>query len=163
MDCVHEPIYIPESMAVMKVLHTFRSEVVHEAVVLDEYGGFSGLLTLHDILEELVGLMPSGEEEKQEEQNRIIKRNDTTWLVEGLLSIEEFKKHFNIDEDLPGENDDLYKTLAGFITYCFGRLPKETETYSWQNFTFEVMDIDNVRIDKVMVTVHPITEESDPE
>lgn len=73
-ESVHKPIYIPESMDIMKVVHVFREHSVHEVAVLDEYGNFSGILTLHDILEELVGIMPAGEEEKKEEANRIIQR-----------------------------------------------------------------------------------------
>ena len=96
--------------------------------------------------------MPAGEEEKQEEANRIIRRGPNQWLMEGLLTIEEFKDFFDLDEDLPGEEDDLYKTLAGFITYEIGRIPAETDTCTWQHFTFEVMDMDNLRVDKILVT-----------
>lgn len=110
-------------MDIMQILKVFRENGVHEAAVLDEYGNFSGIVTLHDILEELVGIMPSGEEEKKEEANRIIRRNDTQWLVEGLLPIEDFKDYFEVDDELPGEEDDLYKTLAGFVTYEIGRIP----------------------------------------
>ena len=151
-DSLRRPIYVPESMDIMKVVQTFREHGVHEAVVLDEYGSLSGIVTLHDILEELLGIMPAGEEEKQEEANRIIRRGPGEWLMEGLLTIEEFKDFFDLDEDLPGEEDDLYKTLAGFVTYKIGRIPTETDTCSWKNFTFEVMDMDNLRVDKILVT-----------
>ena len=136
-ESVHKPIYIPESMDIMKVVHVFREHSVHEVAVLDEYGNFSGILTLHDILEELVGIMPAGPNE---------------WLMEGLLTIEEFKDFFDIEEDLPEEDEDLYKTLGGLMTYGVGRIPRETDTYEWENFTFEVMDMDNLRVDKILVT-----------
>lgn len=151
-ESVHKPIYIPESMDIMKVVHVFREHSVHEVAVLDEYGNFSGILTLHDILEELVGIMPAGEEEKKEEANRIIQRGPNEWLMEGLLTIEEFKDFFDIEEDLPEEDEDLYKTLGGLMTYGVGRIPRETDTYEWENFTFEVMDMDNLRVDKILVT-----------
>ena len=151
-DSLRRPIYVPESMDIMKVVQTFREHGVHEAVVLDEYGSLSGIVTLHDILEELLGIMPAGEEEKQEEANRIIRRGPGEWLMEGLLTIEEFKDFFDLDEDLPGVEDDLYKTLAGFVTYKIGRIPTETDACSWKNFTFEVMDMDNLRVDKILVT-----------
>ena len=150
-----KPTYVPESMDIMQILKVFRENGVHEAAVLDEYGNFSGIVTLHDILEELVGIMPSGEEEKKEEANRIIRRNDTQWLVEGLLPIEDFKDYFEVDDELPGEEDDLYKTLAGFVTYEIGRIPHETDTCTWQEFTFEVVDMDNLRVDKLLVTRTP--------
>ena len=149
---LRRPTYVPESMDIMKAVQVFREQGVHEAAVLDEYGSLSGIVTLHDILEELVGIMPAGEEEKQEEANRIIRRGPNQWLMEGLLTIEEFKDFFDLDEDLPGEEDDLYKTLAGFITYEIGRIPAETDTCTWQHFTFEVMDMDNLRVDKILVT-----------
>lgn len=161
---VQKPVFVPESMDIMKVVPVFREHSVHEAAVLDEYGNFSGLLTLHDILEELVGSMPSGEKEKKENDNRIVQRGPNEWLMEGLLTIEEFKDFFNLEDDLPGEEDDLYKTLAGFVTYGVGRIPKETDTYVWNEFTFEVMDMDNLRVDKILVTrQEPEEKEEDTE
>ena len=161
---VQKPVFVPESMDIMKVVPVFREHSVHEAAVLDEYGNFSGLLTLHDILEELVGSMPSGEKEKKENDNRIIQRGPNEWLMEGLLTIEEFKDFFELEDDLPGEEDDLYKTLAGFVTYGVGRIPKETDTYVWNEFTFEVMDMDNLRVDKILVTrQEPEEKEEDTE
>ena len=155
---VQKPVFVPESMDIMKVVPVFREHSVHEAAVLDEYGNFSGLLTLHDILEELVGSMPSGEKEKKENDNRIVQRGPNEWLMEGLLTIEEFKDFFELEDDLPGEEDDLYKTLAGFVTYGVGRIPKETDTYVWNEFTFEVMDMDNLRVDKILVTRQEVKE-----
>lgn len=158
---VQKPVFVPESMDIMKVVPVFREHSVHEAAVLDEYGNFSGLLTLHDILEELVGSMPSGEKEKKENDNRIVQRGPNEWLMEGLLTIEEFKDFFELEDDLPGEEDDLYKTLAGFVTYGVGRIPKETDTYVWNEFTFEVMDMDNLRVDKILVTRQELEEKEE--
>lgn len=160
-QCLRKPVMVPESISLMKLLEVFRSEGIHEAVVLDEYGGFSGFITLHDIMERLVGLLPSGEAEIKEEENRILRRSENTWLVDGLLNIDEFKDFFHINKPLPGEEEDLYKTMGGFLTYLFGRIPKETDTCVWDTYTFEIMDMDNVRIDKVMVTYEPPTEESE--
>lgn len=150
--CMRKPVLVPESLSLMKVLSTFREEGTHEAIVLDEYGGMSGMITFHDIMEEIVGLMPSGEEEKKEEENRIVQREDGTYLVDGLISIEELKEYFEVDELLPGEEDDLYKTLGGFVTYLIGRIPKEANRCHYGSLQFEVMDMDNTRVDKVMVT-----------
>ena len=150
--CMRKPVLVPESLSLMKVLSTFREEGTHEAIVLDEYGGMSGMITFHDIMEEIVGLMPSGEEEKKEEENRIVQREDGTYLVDGLISIEELKEYFEVDELLPGEEDDLYKTLGGFVTYLIGRIPKEANRCYYGPLQFEVMDMDNTRVDKVMVT-----------
>ena len=156
--CMRKPVLVPESLSLMKVLSTFREEGTHEAIVLDEYGGMSGMITFHDIMEESVGLMPSGEEEKKEEENRIVQRDDGTYLVDGLISIEELKEYFEVDELLPGEEDDLYKTLGGFVTYLIGRIPKEANRCHYGPLQFEVMDMDNTRVDKVMVTRKVVVE-----
>lgn len=150
--CMRKPVLVPESLSLMKVLSIFREEGTHEAIVLDEYGGMSGMITFHDIMEEIVGLMPSGEEEKKEEENRIVQRDDGSYLVDGLISIEELKEYFKVDELLPGEEEDLYKTLGGFVTYLIGRIPKEANRCHYGPLQFEVMDMDNTRVDKVMVT-----------
>lgn len=160
--CMRKPVLVPESLSLMKVLSTFREEGTHEAIVLDEYGGMSGMITFHDIMEEIVGLMPSGEEEKKEEENRIVQREDGTYLVDGLISIEELKEYFEVDELLPGEEEDLYKTLGGFVTYLIGRIPKEANRCHYGPLQFEVMDMDNTRVDKVMVT-RKVAVESSPD
>ena len=138
--CMRKPVLVPESLSLMKVLSTFREEGTHEAIVLDEYGGMSGMITFHDIME------------KKEEENRIVQREDGTYLVDGLISIEELKEYFEVDELLPGEEEDLYKTLGGFVTYLIGRIPKEANRCHYGPLQFEVMDMDNTRVDKVMVT-----------
>lgn len=95
--------------------------------------------------------MPVGEEEKAEEANKIVQRGLNEWLVDGLVSIEEFKDFFQIDDDLPEEDEDLYKTLGGLVTYGVGRIPRELDIYKWKNFTFEVIDMDNLRVDKILI------------
>lgn len=152
MDTVYKPLLIPETLILTRVLTFFKTKGVHEAVVIDEYGTLSGLVTLHDVLEEIVGDMPGDIEDILEEQNKFIPRSDHSWLVEGLCTIDEFRAYFHIEEELPGEAEDYYKTLAGFITYLLGYIPKETEKARYGRFIFEVVDCDNRRIDKVLVT-----------
>ncbi len=152
MDTVYKPLLIPETLILTRVLTFFKTKGVHEAVVIDEYGTLSGLVTLHDVLEEIVGDMPGDIEDILEEQNKFIPRTNHSWLVEGLCSIDEFRAYFHIKEELPGEAEDYYKTLAGFITYLLGYIPKETEKAEYGRFIFEVVDCDNRRIDKVLVT-----------
>lgn len=152
METVHAPVYIPETLTLTKVLKLFRTRGVHEAIVIDEYGTLSGLITLHDVLEEIVGDMPGDKEDILEEQNKFIRRSENSWLVEGLCSIDDFREYFHIEDELPGEAEGYYKTLGGFITYLLGYIPKETEKARYGIFTFEVMDCDNRRVDKVLVT-----------
>ena len=152
LENVHAPVYIPETLTLTKVLKLFKSRGVHEAIVIDEYGTLSGLITLHDVLEEIVGDMPGDREDMLEEQNKFIRRSENSWLVEGLCSIDDFREYFHMEEELPGEAEGYYKTLGGFITYLLGYIPKETEKAVYGPFTFEVMDCDNHRVDKVLVT-----------
>lgn len=153
MEKVYDPLYIPETLILTKVLKFFKKKGVHEAIVIDEYGTLSGLITLHDVLEEIIGDMPGDREDILEEQNKFIRRTENSWLVEGLCSIDEFREYFHIEDELPGEAEGYYKTLGGFITYLLGYIPKETEKAAYGQFTFEVMDCDNRRVDKVLVTV----------
>ena len=106
--------------------------------------------------------MPSGEEERQEEENRIVEREDGTWLVDGLLDVDEFKEFFHIVKELPREEDDLYKTLGGLMNLLFGRIPREGDKTSWDGYTFEIVDMDNTRIDKILVSyVEPVVEQTE--
>ncbi len=155
MDTVHQPLFIPETLILTKLLQLFRTRGTHEAIVIDEYGTLAGLVTLHDVLEEIVGDMPSGQEDILEEQNKFIRRTEHSWLVEGLCSIDDFREYFHIEDELPGEAEAYYKTLGGFITYLLGYIPKETEKVTYDRFTFEVVDCDNRRVDKVLVTEGP--------
>ncbi len=155
MDTVHQPLFIPETLILTKLLQLFRTRGTHEAIVIDEYGTLAGLVTLHDVLEEIVGDMPSGQEDILEEQNKFIRRSEHSWLVEGLCSIDDFREYFHMEDELPGEAEAYYKTLGGFITYLLGYIPKETEKVTYDRFTFEIVDCDNRRVDKVLVTEGP--------
>jgi len=110
-----------------------------------------GLVTLHDILEQLVGDMP----EEEDDNPGIIQRDDNSWLIDGLLPIEEFKEVFDINE-MPGDDKDHYQTLGGFITSYLGNMPKTGETFEWAGLKFEIVDMDRMRIDKVIVTRLPL-------
>lgn len=160
LSSILKPLMIPESIPLVKILKLLKEEGVHEAIVLDEFGSFSGLITLHDILEEIVGNMPANEKERREEENRIVKRNENSWYIDGLLNVDEFREYFNITALLPGEDSDLYKTLGGFITYIIGRIPKEADTIEVGPYSFEVADMDNTRVDKILLTYHPELEEN---
>lgn len=147
-DCVRTPMFIPKSMQSFKVLESFRESGTHEAVVLDEFGGVVGFLTMKDIISEVVGDISQGEEE---DPLQIIQRDATSWLVDGLLPIDEFKEHFDL-QALPEEERDHYQTMGGFITSYLGYIPAVSEKFSWNAFLFEIVDMDRVRIDKVLVT-----------
>jgi putative hemolysin len=139
---MRDPLFVPESMSASKVLDLFRESATHIAFVIDEYGGFKGLVTIQDILEEIVGDV--------EEEDQPVQRADGSWLLDGMTSVDDFKDLLKIDE-IPGENDD-FETLGGFIMMQQGKIPSTGEWFEWRSFRFEVVDMDGNRVDKVMVT-----------
>jgi len=154
---LRQPLYVPESMRAMKVLELFKQTRTHIALVLDEYGSMQGLITLNDILEAIVGDIPSSD---MPDVPMIVKRADGSWLVDGMLPVEDFKKHFQIAE-LPNEETGEYQTLGGFVMMHMERIPKPTEQFEWDGLRFEVIDMDGHRVDKVLVmrTRPPLTHE----
>lgn len=143
-----KPLFIPESMDGLKVLELFKKSGTHMALVADEYGNTQGLLSLTDILEEIVGDIPTINELTEKE---ITKRADGTSLVDGLVSVEEFKEYFHIKK-LPGERTGIYHTIGGFITTKIGRIPVSGDNFQLANLKFEVMDMDGNRVDKILIS-----------
>lgn len=153
-ECIHTPMFIPKSMPSFKVLENFQESGNHQAIVLDEFGGVVGFITMKDIVSEVLGDISLSEDP---EPVQIIKRDDNSWLVDGLLPIDEFKDHFDLDE-LPDEDRDHYQTMGGFITSYLDYIPVAAENFIWNGFKFEIVDMDRVRIDKILVTKLPSEE-----
>jgi putative hemolysin len=145
---LRKPLYVPETMPALKVLEAFKKSGTQIALVVDEYGSIQGLVTLKDILEAIVGDIPSAEELAEPQA---VQREDGSWLLDGMLPIEEFKELLGIDE-LPGEGQGLYQTVAGFVIAQLGRIPVAADHFEWGGLRFEVMDMDGNRVDKVLVT-----------
>ncbi len=143
------PVFVPESLEVFRLLELFRQSRETIAVVTSEYGGIEGLVTLKDILEALVGELPS-EREGESDEPKAVQEDERSWLVDGLLPIEEFKSIFNLDE-LPGEEEGRFDTLAGFVVTHMGRIPSVPERFEWNGMVFEVIDLDGKRVDKIRV------------
>jgi putative hemolysin len=139
------PLFVPESMHALKVLELFKQTGMHMALLIDEYGGIEGLVTLDDILEAIVGDIPTADELLAPP---IVRREDGSWLIDGLLPVDEFKALFDI-EALPEE--DGYQTLGGFVVTQIGRIPMVSDHFEWDKLRFEVVDMDGNRIDKVLV------------
>ncbi len=148
---LHKPLFVPRSMEILRVLEKFKASGVHEAMVLDEYGGVIGFLTLDDLLGELIGDESTTTSPSEAEHPQIVPRDDHTWTVDGLCPIDEFKKMFDIDE-LPDEEHDHYQTMGGFVTSCFGHIPHVHERCHWQDFTFEIKKMDRARVDTIIMT-----------
>lgn len=148
---IKKPLFIPRATETFRVLEKFRESSVHEAVVLDEYGGVIGFITLGDIVEEIIGETPRSDEP---ENPQITPRSENSWYIDGLCSIDDFKEKFDIDE-LPREARDHYQTMGGFLTSYFGYIPKVGEKCVWDGFAFEILRLDRARIAKLMVVHDP--------
>ncbi len=145
-DLTREPVYFHEGMSIYKVLEQMKVKKISRALICDEFGDFVGMVTLKDIFEGLVGNMDNEEDEPE-----IIKRaNNGGWLVDGQCSLYDMLCYFDCGDLY--EASGGYHTLAGLILDRLQRIPRSGDTLEWNGFTFEIMDMDGARIDKVLVT-----------
>lgn len=144
-DLAKPAYFIPETMLASRALEVLKKNNTEMLLVVDEFGGVQGLLTINDILEEIVGVLEG-------EEPQATQRQDGSWLLDGMLEVDEFKEIFNL-KDLPHE--DEYETLSGFIMTSLGRLPQAADHFEWNNLRFEVIDMDGRRVDKILVTSKP--------
>jgi putative hemolysin len=145
------PLFVPGTVSALKMLELFKESTFHLALVIDEYGGLQGVLTIADVVEEIIG----GELLSAEsEQPRAVQRDDGSWLLDGLMAIDEVKEVLGLRE-LPGENEGDYQTLGGFIMAQFGRIPEAADHLELAGLRFEVVDMDGHRVDKVLVMPAP--------
>jgi len=149
------PMFVPESMPALHVLEQFRESRIHTALVIDEYGGFQGLVTLFDILESIVGEIPDAGDTSDLE---VTQREDGSWLVDGMLPVDELKEIFHLST-LPGEERGYYQTVGGFLMTFLGRIPVASDHFVWSGLRFEVMDMDGLRVDKVLIVPQSAREE----
>jgi len=147
-DFVQEPIYVPENMAALKVLDNFQTSGVHLAVVVDEFGGITGMVTDYDILEAIVGEIP---EDSADTDSLAIQRDDGSWLFDGLIVIDQLEEILEIS-DILGEGRAAYQTLSGFVMSQLGRIPKTGAKFTFAGYEFEVVDMDGRRVDRVLVS-----------
>ncbi len=154
------PLFVPESKPALSLLDDLKASESNFAVVLDEYGGFSGMITPYDLLNELVGDVTNIGDEPNDEDDILI-RDDGSWSFDGLVDIEEFKETIGVRE-LPDEDRVGYQTLAGFILSYRGAIPAIGEQFDWNGFHFEIADMDGLRIDRVIVSrIDPTGEDQD--
>jgi putative hemolysin len=147
-SATEDALFMAESMPALKLLEMFKKSGKHFAIVIDEYGGLSGIVTVVDLLESIVGDLPDEHEHAPE---GAIKREDGTWLIDGVLSLSKVS-------DLVLEMDenffpDDYQTLGGFMMGELGHIPRAGERLMWKGWWFEVMDMDGNRVDKVLVSL----------
>jgi len=144
-DLLRPAFYIPETMFAARALEIFKEKGTEMLLIIDEFGGLQGLLTITDIVEEIVGQI-------EIEEPQATQRQDGSWLLDGMLEVDEFKEIFNL-RILPHE--DEYETLSGFMMVSLGRVPQTADHFEWQGLNFEVIDMDGHRVDKVLVTTLP--------
>lgn len=147
MAAMQQAAFVPRSMPALQVMDHIKQSGSHIVLVVDEYGGIEGLLTHHDLLEAIAGDMPYG---KTPAEPKAVQRKDGSWLIDGMMSVDEFKEIFRL-ENLPGEKRDAFQTVGGFLFTQMGRVPSVSEFFDWNGFRFEIVDMDGKRIDKVLV------------
>lgn len=144
---IRKALTIPETIPVLKSLESFKESGIHIALIIDEYGSLQGLVTMNDILESIVGDIPTHEEK---ESPMAVRRDDGSWLVDGMQGVDDFKELMGLGA-LPGEGEDTFQTLGGFVMTQLGRIPKAGDRFITGRVSYEVMDMDGNRVDKVLV------------
>lgn len=141
-------LFVPENNTAYQVLEKFKQSGVHSCFIVDEYGTVMGMLTLNDILEAIVGDIPQADIEDYE----IIERDDGSFLIDAQIPFYDFLTRFEKTEWM-NEGEQEFDTLAGFILHELERIPKTTDKLEWKGFSFEIIDMDGHRIDKVLVNI----------
>ncbi len=144
---MHKPIFVHESAHALKVLESFRRSGLQMALVIDEYGTIEGIITLTDILEAIVGDIAS---EEAPEEPLIIQQQKDTWLVEGMLPVDELKAFFHLRK-LPGEHSGRFQTLGGFAMANLRRVPSAGDLFKCCGYSFEVVDMEGRRVRRMLI------------
>ncbi|HEU4555910.1 MAG TPA: hemolysin family protein [Chitinophaga sp.] len=155
---IRKPLFVPENNSAYQVLEKFKETQIHAAFIVDEYGTFLGMITLNDILEAIVGDMPDA---GQLDDYEMTKRDDGSYLVDAQIPFYDFLSEFD-KEDWMAEFEQEFDTLAGFILHHLEHIPQTGEKFEWRGFTFEIVDMDVHRIDKVLVYT-PVPREEEGE
>ncbi len=145
-----QPVFVPETITALELLETFRKSHTLTAVVIDEFGGVVGIVTMNDVLEAIVGDLPAS----QATEDRVVVRDDGSMLLDGELPASDFQELLALS-DFPADELGTYQTVAGFVLARLERLPVEGEKFEWDGYIFEVIDMDGRRIDKVLATRKP--------
>ena len=153
---IRPPYFVPETKKIDDLLRDFQENKVHIAIVVDEFGGTSGLITLEDILEEIVGEI---NDEYDEEEKSYTRMNANTYIFEGKTLLSDFYKILDIDDDTFEEVEGDADSLAGLLLEIKGDFPELNEKIDYQNFTFAVTELDGHRISKIKVVIHEKSEE----
>lgn len=138
--------YFPETMNAYTALEKFKESKIHQGLVVDEYGSMVGIVTINDVFDTLVGDIS---EDDGQISYEIFAREDGSWLIDGQYPWDDFLKEFEIDDD--SHTREGFHTISGFVLHILGELPKTGEVIKWNNFSLEVIDMDGMRIDKILI------------
>lgn len=145
-----EPIYVPETETALELLELFRRSVTHIALIVDEFGSVEGLVTMNDVMKAIVGEIAMSESSER----NVVVREDGSVLLSGSLSSAEFREILGLKPAAADERGS-YETLGGFVLFRLERLPNEGDNFNWENYVFEVVDMDGRRVDKILVSRRP--------
>ncbi|MFL5787091.1 MAG: hemolysin family protein [Flavisolibacter sp.] len=154
-DLMKPALFVPENITAFQVMERFKESKMHSCFIVDEYGSLQGMITLNDILEAIVGEIA---EASDEEGYEILKREDGSFLIDAQIPFYDFLSYFNRTDWL-NEEEHQFDTLAGCILHELERIPSAGEKLKWRDFSFEVLDMDGHRIDKVLVILKEKKEE----
>ncbi len=146
------PLIVSDKLTAIQLLESFKKSGKHIAIITDEFGAVQGLVTLIDVLEAIVGDLPSPGQRNQPEAK---KRDDGSWLIDATLATSELKTLLGLTIELPHEDAAEFQTLGGFVVTHFGRIPAAGDHFDWSGWRFEVVDMDRRRVDKVLVSKAP--------
>ena len=155
---IRPPYFVPETKKIDDLLREFQENKVHIAIVVDEFGGTSGIVTLEDILEEIVGEI---NDEYDEDEKNFVRINSNTFVFEGKTLLSDFYRLLKLDDETFAEVEGDADTIAGLLLEIKGDFPKLHEKIDYQNFTFEILEMEERRISKVKVVVHDYQPTSD--
>ncbi len=141
-----DPLYVPETMPILKLIDRCKSTGMHMAVVVDEHGSFEGLVTPTDVLTAIAGALP---DHPGDETSEAVQREDGSWLLDGRLPIDKVERTLGLREM---QEDEDFVSLAGFVLYRCGHVPEVGESFVWRGWRFEVVDLDGRRIDKILAS-----------
>jgi len=147
VDGLQTPVYVPETLTGMQLLEEFKNSGVQMAFIVDEYGELQGIVTLQDVMEAITGEFKT----HRVEDSWAVQRDDGSWLLDGLIPVPELKDLLGLVE-VPEEQRGRYNTLSGMLILLFGRIPRTADSCEWEGWRFEIVDLDGLRIDKVLAT-----------
>ncbi|HEX8480104.1 MAG TPA: hemolysin family protein [Telluria sp.] len=150
VERLQAPVFVPASLTGMELLENFKSSGVQLVFIVDEYGEVQGIVTLQDVMEAITGEFKPG----RPEESWAVQRDDGSWLLDGLIPIPELKDCLAIDA-VPEEERGRYNTLSGMLLLLRGDIPQTGDKCEWGGWLFEIVDLDGLRIDKVLATFRP--------